>query len=81
MGRQIAGMVATDGRPEPNVDPLERMRLEELVRVADLHVSDATGLSTSIAGGVLTVLPVTRADWAGAGTRGCRHRAERQLLK
>lgn len=64
VGRQIAGMIATDGRPEANVDPLERIRLEELVRVADLHVSDATGLPTSIAGGVLTVQPVTRADWA-----------------
>jgi len=64
VGRQIAGMVATDGRAEPNVDPLERIRLEELVRVADLHVSNATGLPTSIAGGVLTVQPVTRADWA-----------------
>ncbi|MDP8936877.1 MAG: zinc-dependent metalloprotease [Actinomycetota bacterium] len=64
VGRQIAVMVATDGRPEPNVDPLERIRLEELVRVADLHVTDATGLATSIAGGVLTVQPVTRGDWA-----------------
>ncbi len=64
VGRQIAAMVATDGRPEANVDPLERIRLEELVRVADLHVSDATGLTTSIAGGVLSVQPVTRGDWA-----------------
>ena len=64
VGRQIAAMVATDGRPEANVDPLERIRLEELVRVADLHVSAATGLTTSIAGGVLSVQPVTRGDWA-----------------
>lgn len=64
VGRQIAVMVATDGRPEPNVDPLERIRLEELVRVADLHVADATGLATSIAGGVLSVRPVSRGDWA-----------------
>ena len=64
VGRQIAGMVATDGRPETNVDPLERIRLEELVRVADLHVSDATGLTTAIVGGVLTIQPVTRGDWA-----------------
>jgi len=64
VGRQIAGMVATDGRPETNVDPLERIRLEELVRVADLHVTDATGLTTAIVGGVLTIQPVTRGDWA-----------------
>jgi putative hydrolase len=64
VARQTASWLATDGQPEGNVDPLERIRLEELVRVADLHVSDATGLSTSIAGGILSVLPVSRGDWA-----------------
>jgi putative hydrolase len=64
VARQTASWLATDGKPEPNVDPLERIRLEELVRVADLHVSAATGLSTSIAGGVLSILPVSRGDWA-----------------
>ena len=64
VARQTAMWLATDGQPEPNVDPLERIRLEELVRVADLRVSAATGLSTSIAGGVLSILPVTRGDWA-----------------
>lgn len=64
VARQTAGWLATDGKGEPNVDPLERIRLEELVRVADLQVSSATGLDTSIAGGVLSILPVTRGDWA-----------------
>lgn len=64
VARQTSMWLATDGQPEPNVDPLERIRLEELVRVADLQVSSATGLSTSIAGGILTVLPVSRGDWA-----------------
>jgi putative hydrolase len=64
VARQTSRWLATDGQPEPNVDPLERIRLEELVRVADLQVSSATGLTTSIAGGILTVLPVTRSDWA-----------------
>jgi putative hydrolase len=64
VARQTASWLATDGRPEPNVDPLERIRLEELVRVADLQVSTATGLDTSIAGGILSILPVTRGDWA-----------------
>ncbi|MDQ4132419.1 MAG: zinc-dependent metalloprotease [Actinomycetota bacterium] len=64
VARQTAQWIATEGKVEPNVDPLERMRMEELVRVADLKVSDATGLSTSVAGGVLSVLPVTRGDWA-----------------
>ena len=64
VGRQTAQWTATEGTPEPNVDPLERLRLEELLRVADMHIAEATGLSTSIAGGVLTALPVTRGDWA-----------------
>ncbi|HEV3402261.1 MAG TPA: zinc-dependent metalloprotease [Acidimicrobiales bacterium] len=64
VARQTAQWTATEGTPEPNVDPLERLRLEELLRVADMHVSEATGLSTSVAGGMLTVLPVTRGDWA-----------------
>ena len=64
VARQTAMWLATDGQPEPNVDPLERIRLEELVRVADLRVSATTGLSTSIAGGILSILPVTRGDWA-----------------
>src|SRR3954466_5407199 len=64
VARQTAGWLATDGKAEPNVDPLERIRLEELVRVADLQVSAATGLDTSIAGGVLSILPVSRGDWA-----------------
>ena len=64
VARQTSTWLATDGQAEPNVDPLERIRLEELVRVADLQVGSATGLDTSIAGGVLSILPVTRGDWA-----------------
>lgn len=64
VARQTAQWIATEGKPEPNTDPLERMRMEELVRVADLQVGEVTGLSTSVTGGLLTVLPVTRADWA-----------------
>jgi putative hydrolase len=64
VARQTAQWMATDGQSEANVDPAERFRMEELLRVADLQVADYTGLSTSLAGGVLAVLPVTRADWA-----------------
>ncbi|MGH9075259.1 MAG: zinc-dependent metalloprotease, partial [Acidimicrobiales bacterium] len=64
LARQLAHAVATDGVPEPNVDPVERIRLEELVRVADLHVSDATGMATSTTGGLVTVRPVGRSEWA-----------------
>jgi putative hydrolase len=64
LARQAALVTATGGESEPNVDPLDRVRLEELLRVADLHVSDATGLSTAQAGGIMTVRAVTRAEWS-----------------
>jgi putative hydrolase len=62
--RNLALAVATEGESEPNVDPLERIQLEQLARVAELHVANVTGLSTSVTGRGLTVLPVTRAIWA-----------------
>ena len=64
MARQFATWIAAEGESEGNVDPLERIRLEELLRVADLHVAQHTGLSTSVAGRVPTVLPVGRGEWA-----------------
>ena len=59
---QVAISVATGGRPENNVDPMERMALEQLVRVAELHVGEATGLRTSTSG-PLTIAAVTKTDW------------------
>jgi putative hydrolase len=64
MARQLAVMGATGGEAEPNVEPLQRIRLEELLRVAELRVADATGLSTSVTGGLLSVRPVTKTEWA-----------------
>ena len=64
VARQMAQWLAVEGQAEANVDPLERMRYEELARAADLRVGGATGLSTSLTGGVLSVLPVGRADFA-----------------
>jgi putative hydrolase len=63
IAQQMAQWSATGGEPEPNPDPLARVRLEELIRVAELHVSEATGLSVS-AGGLLAVRAVTPSDWA-----------------
>jgi putative hydrolase len=60
---QLAQNVATDGVPEGNVDPMERIRLEELQRIADLHVADITGMVTSPATPV-SILPTGRAEWA-----------------
>jgi putative hydrolase len=57
-------MTASEGEAEANPDPLARVRLEELLRVAELHVEEATGLPAAGPGGVLSVRAVTRSDWA-----------------
>jgi len=62
--RNLALAVATDNTAEPNVDPLERIKLEQLARVAELHVANVTGLSTTVTGRELTVAPVNRGLWA-----------------
>lgn len=64
VARQLSQWMATGGVAEANPDPVERIRYEELVRVADLHVAGATGLSTSVTGHLLSVVPVGRAEWA-----------------
>lgn len=60
--RQLALSIATGGQSEPNVDPVDRLQLEQLARVADLHVGSTTGLTTSPTG-QLSVVPVTRTQW------------------
>ncbi|SRR6266851_2498692 len=55
-----------DGEGGANVDPLERIRLEELIRVAELHVAEATGLEVSQTGRALSVRAVSRTEWAWA---------------
>lgn len=66
VARQLGGFMAADGKPEANVDPLERIRLGELARVAELHVAEATGFATSVTGRALTIRPTTRGEWAAA---------------
>lgn len=60
---QLALSIASGGESEPNVDPVERIKLEQLARVAELQVADATGLEPSHGGRGVTVLPVTRTQW------------------
>lgn len=60
--RQLASSIATGGESEPNVDPMDRIQLEQLARVADLHVGSTTGLATSRSGRV-GIVPVTRTQW------------------
>ena len=60
---QLALSIASGGASEPNVDPMERIRLEQLARVAELQVADASGLTPSATGLGVTVVPVTRTQW------------------
>lgn len=60
---QLALAIATDGKPEQNVDPLERIRFEQLARVAEVHVNGTTGLSITPGGNLATIEPVTRSQW------------------
>ena len=77
VARQIALLLATEGQPENNVDPIVRMRFEELARVAELNVANATGLPTAPGGGVLAVRPVGRGEWAQRGLEAYKPLLER----
>jgi putative hydrolase len=50
--RTLAFGVATDGGEDENPDPLVRIAFEELARVAEMHVAEATGISPASGGGV-----------------------------
>jgi putative hydrolase len=58
--RQLAYVNATEGQAEPNVDPSVRFRLQELGRVAELHVQRSTGLETAVGGRTAEIVPVNR---------------------
>jgi putative hydrolase len=75
--RQLAISVATEGQSEANVDPVDRMAIEQLARVADLHVSDLTGLSTTVGGRSVQVQAVTRTGWVMASLDAYRPLVER----
>jgi putative hydrolase len=75
--RQFAVQVATGGASEANPDPIERIRFEELCRVAELRVGALTGLATSTTGKVVQIVPVTRTEWARRTLDGWRPLLER----
>jgi putative hydrolase len=64
MARSLAQTVATDGEPEPNTDPLQRIRLQELARIAELHVTEGTGLPLGTGEHPVTFTTVARSAWA-----------------
>lgn len=61
--REVARTVASGGESEPNVDPSERIAVEQLVRVAELHIAKATGLAPGH-GSALRVEVVNRVQWS-----------------
>lgn len=61
IARQMAQWAAAGGQTEPNPDPLSRVRLEELLRVAEMHVTEATGLPGM---SLLTVTALKPSEWA-----------------
>jgi putative hydrolase len=70
--RAFATQLATGGESEPNPDPVERIQLEQLARIAELHVAKVTGLSTSVTGRPLTIIPVNRSTWVHQATEAYR---------
>lgn len=75
--RQLALSIATAGESEGNVDPMARIAFEQLARVAEIQVANATGLSTSTTGRAVTVTPVTRSQWVLAAIDAYRPLFER----
>ncbi len=59
---QLAMSVVADPE-ERNVDPKDRMVSDELTRIAELHVADITGMSTSPTGKPTSVHTLTRTAW------------------
>ncbi|MDQ3106354.1 MAG: zinc-dependent metalloprotease [Actinomycetota bacterium] len=66
VARQIGGFMAAEGQSEGNVDPIERIKLEELARVAELQIGDFTGLATSVTGRSVSIRATNRSEWASS---------------
>jgi putative hydrolase len=58
--RQFALIGATQGQPEHNVDPADRIAYAELARIAGMHVNDVTGGDTDAPEPRI----ITRGQWA-----------------
>jgi putative hydrolase len=62
--RTLAHGVATDGQDDDNPDPLVRIAFEELARVAELHVANATGISLTAGGSSISFDAVGPGQWS-----------------
>ena len=61
--RHLAHSIANDGVDEPNIDPIDRLAVEELWRVAELNVAATTDLPVA-RHGALRVEVSNRSQWA-----------------
>lgn len=73
---QLAQSVAAEDGEDANVDPVVRIRLEELVRLADLAVADVTGMTTTTTGRPVGAVALSRPDWARRSLERWRHLIE-----
>ena len=64
VARQFAYQIATEGEAEPNVDPLDRITLNDLARVAELRVADITSLGAGFSDQAVSITATTRSEWA-----------------
>ena len=64
IARQMARWLSTSGQPESNVEPLVRVRYEELYRIAEMHVAEATGIQ--LIQGAAGLKVQSRSEWAAA---------------
>ncbi len=62
--RTLAFGVATDEGEDENPDPLVRIAFEELARVAELHVVEATGIGPGSGGGGVSFEAVGPGQWS-----------------
>ena len=58
----ISRNIASEGQVETNVDPIERMSLEQIMRVAEMRIANFTGIDTSH-NQVIQTEVVTRTQW------------------
>jgi len=64
LARTLAQGAATNGEPEGNVDPSQRILFEEMARIAELHVTELTGLSVTPTGAPVEIVAVGPGAWA-----------------
>lgn len=64
VAHQLAASAAIGDEADPNPDPRDRIRLEELSVLAEMHVADLTGMQPSPAGRSPRLVPTSRGEWA-----------------